>query len=718
MLRSIQFSNVKGQTAIQELTGRDIFIGRNGSGKTTRVQSLGLSMLGHVPGQGKTAADTFKLATGKDMTVGLRTDSFQFTRTFTQNEKTDKKTGATTISIKETLAVSPGKDERTETQKKDRIFAEIGNFPVMMDFSQFLSLSDAKRRDFIYSLSPIQSTEWTREKVEDHLLKTILNDEMRENNPDKYSSMEETIREAMKQFPEGFGIHEGIQSMLDWTSSQLTFWNKKKNDSQGAVRQLSDMKNRLEETDRNLAEQKKELEDLQNQLIQVEKLISADEQKKRNVDKRLARMKELRQQIDALEKNPLLTRDDEYDKEISRLQSEIKEVPDVQGKIKEINDQMDKERVEVDGLEKKATVLNQQITSINGQIDALESALKQVGELEGACIITKAIACPKDFSGFDGFVEQKKVKAVEAVGVLEKQFDELWKKRNLIRDGWKTKQDEIQAMLRNVSSIQTENNQIQRQINTILSERDSLKNKEERYKNLLDMYREELNRLANEKDETIGDLTIMGAQVNGLRTRITELKNSLQEKEKSKQTIILLQNSLMENRKSEYKADAIKSINEQLGPKGIQGELVKEIIEPIRGQIEENLKLMGFSQDPFFQTETETGKEVFQFGWVNEKGHTVNFDALSTGQQTVFLAAMMMTIIDRAQPKLKLLVMDNLNHLDKQNFQLLLNGLDKLHKKVDNIILAGAVEFDFEAEGWKVWNLTPEESRGELNVPA
>jgi exonuclease SbcC len=123
--------------------------------------------------------------------------------------------------------------------------------------------------------------------------------------------------------------------------------------------------------------------------------------------------------------------------------------------------------------------------------------------------------------------------------------------------------------------------------------------------------------------------------------------------------------------------------------------------------IAENLQLMGFDFEPFFQTESETGKEIFQFGWVNEKGHFVNFDAMSTGQQTVFLAAMMMTIIDRAKPKLRLLVMDNLNHLDRTNFQLLINGLNKLAHKVDNIILAGAIEFPFEAEGWNVCDVTP-----------
>ncbi|MEN6414348.1 MAG: hypothetical protein ABFC84_16545 [Veillonellales bacterium] len=172
--------------------------------------------------------------------------------------------------------------------------------------------------------------------------------------------------------------------------------------------------------------------------------------------------------------------------------------------------------------------------------------------------------------------------------------------------------------------------------------------------------------------------------------------------------IINMQKAVLENRAAGYKADCLKLIFEALGAKGIQGELVKEILEPIRAEIGGNLKLMGFTHEPFFQTESDTGKEIFQFGWINEKGHSVNFDALSTGQQTVFLAAMMLTIIDRAQPTLRVLVMDDLNHLDRNNFQMLIDGLSKVKGKLDNIILAGAIEFNFAADGWNVYDLSAE----------
>ena len=175
--KEIYFTNFKGQTARQPLTGKDLFIGRNGSGKTTRIQALSLAMLGHVPENGKKAQETFKLATGEDMTAGMKLDSgFDFARTLTRNVKTDKKTGATSVTISESVNVLPGKGEKNDTQKKARISAEVGDFAVMLDIDEFLKLSDAKRRDFFYSLSPISTDSWSKEQIKVHLSGTMLTD--------------------------------------------------------------------------------------------------------------------------------------------------------------------------------------------------------------------------------------------------------------------------------------------------------------------------------------------------------------------------------------------------------------------------------------------------------------------------------------------------------------------------------------------------------------
>lgn len=705
-IQEIQINNVKGQTVVQPLTGKDIFVGNNGAGKTTRVQSLGLAMLGYVPGQGKTPAETFKLATGDEMVVGLKTDAFQFQRKFRKDEKLNKNTGERKVSIKETLAVSPGKGERTETQKKERIAAEIGSFPVALDFNEFLSLSGAKRRDFIYSLSPISSDTWSKERVREFLRDKLLNEELQMNNPEQFSIMNELIDQVLEQFPEGFGIHEGLQSMLDWTSNELSFWTRKQKDALGAVRQMADMKNKMSETDRNIAEEKKELEEQQTKLIEVEKKVSADEQRKKNIDRRITRIDELKTLITNIEAEPIETDTAELDKKIAKLQSETPLPLDIQQDVTLFNQGIKQAKDDLAEVQKESSNIQEQIMTIRSTIKSLEDSLGKVNELGGSCIINKMIACPKDFAGFDQYIDKHKEKATAVLNSLKEQQEALWSKSDEYSSIISKNEEDKTALFNKAQEVQKKREQMTSEISQLEKEREKRLTASERKNQKLSIHREELEKLINEKSEPIGDLQLMRMQANGISNRINELKQSVQEKEKSKQAILLMQQNVIQNREAEHKSVSLKSIQESLGPKGIQGELVKEILEPIRAQIQENLQLMGFNQKPFFQTESDTGKEIFEFGWINNHGHAVNFDALSTGQQTVFLAAMMMTIIDRAQPKLKILVMDNLNHLDKQNFQMLIDGLDKLSYKVDNIILAGALEYEFNAKGWEVTDLS------------
>jgi len=712
MIHEIRYQNFKGQTGEQKLTGRDIFIGLNGVGKTLRIQALGLGMLGYVPGQGKTAAETFKLATGEEMSVGLTADGeltrgkFSFDRTFGRTEKRSRKTGEVTISINESITTSPGQGERNDTQKRNRIMVEIGNFPVMMDFGEFLSLSDAKRRDFFYSLSPISSEKWGRGQIEEHLRKNLLSPELQENNPDQYQAMEEIIAKAMEKFPENYGVSEGLQSMIDWTKTQLSFWKGKKADSQGAVRQLAELKNQLADTDRNILEQKEELEKLREQLVQVEKQISQDTEKKRAIDQRTARIDELNRLIAEVENQPVNTDTADLDKKIDELRAQMVE----DNKDQEIAEWKTKRAKYAQKInEYKATLekLREKRTEVRLGMDNLEKSLVTATKLGGTCVINKNISCPKDFSKFEVFVKETKVKADQALAAIQEKINKASDQLKVFESQHQTAESAIERLLKESQEAAAKNRDLQAGINQLEKERNERLNAQEKKDNLLKMYQDELSRLMNTPAEPIGDIEIMQKQAEGIRNRISTLKDSVQEKEKARNTIMTMQQSSIENQQAIIKTACLKSLDEELGPKGIQGELVKEILDPVKDDIRNNLKSMGFDHEPYFQTESDTGKEVFQFGWINEKGHCVNFDALSTGQQTVFLAAMMITIIDRANPVTRILAMDNINHLDKRNFQMLVNGLDQVADKLDNIILAGAIEFNFVApESWTVWNLS------------
>lgn len=706
MITEIRMENIKGQSATQSLTGKDIFIGRNGSGKTTRIQTLGLAMLGNVPGRAKTTAETMKFATGDEMIVGLKTDDFEFTRNFTKDIKRNAKTGETKTSVKETINVSPGKGERTATEKKARIVDEIGNFPVMLDFNEFLSLTDTNRRKFIYSLSPISSDSWDKEKLLNYLNERMLTSELKDNDIEQYEITRQLIVDALSEYHDKQDIQDGLISMIDWVEKEATFWKRKQADSQGAVRQMADMKNELAETDRNIAETKKELEELQHNLIEVEKKIAADTEKKKTIDNRLKRIEELKAEIQLVEGTEIDTNTEGLAKEVAGLTASIPLPVNVEEKLKPFNEEIAQLNNQVNDQRRTVNGFKEQIMNVEANVQTLDGTLRQVSEMTGACVISQMISCNKDFTGFDGFVDKKKEESQKILTDLQGKLDESEVTLNQLLQQVTNKEQEKTNVFTEAQTVQAKREELSQQVKEKESEIQRRESLEERKEGKLTLLKIELDKLVNEKTEPIGDISIMEKQAIGTRARIDELNIQVDEKDKSKQTLILMNENSLQNNEAQYKANALKVLGESLGAKGVQGELVKEILEPIRSQIEKNLKLMKFEEVPYFQTESDTGKEVFEFGWVNEFGHEVNFDALSTGQQTIYLAAMMMTIIDRAQPKLRILIMDNLNHLDKQNFQLLINGLDQLTDEVDNIILAGALEYGFSADGWNIEDLS------------
>jgi len=223
MIKEISMRNFKGQMESQKLTGKDILIGPNGMGKTTRLQAVGIALLGYVPGKGKLPAETFKLANADTMSVGLVTDNLTFARTFTRSEKSGKD-GSNNVTVSQDITISPSRGEKKAADKEARIAAEVGSFPVMLDFNEFLSLSDPKRRDFIYGLSVIESETWDRDRVGKHLRQKLLTLELEANNPDQYKIMDGLICMAMLQFPVSYDIQAGLQSMLEWAKAKQKNW--------------------------------------------------------------------------------------------------------------------------------------------------------------------------------------------------------------------------------------------------------------------------------------------------------------------------------------------------------------------------------------------------------------------------------------------------------------------------------------------------------------
>ncbi|MGO4496482.1 AAA family ATPase [Paenibacillus sp. 2RAB27] len=702
MIKTIRTKNIKGNTIEQALTGKDIFIGPNGAGKSTRLQAVQLAMVGYIPGKGRTNQETFKLSSGDEMSAGIGLDSFSFDRLITRTEKL-KGDGSKDIKYSESLTVSPNKGEKNATQMNSRVVSEVGSFPIVFDFQQFLDMSDTKRRDFIYSLSPITNDDWDKNKVSAHLSKKLLTPELKGANRDLYETTHELITQSLNEWPLGYDLSSGLQSMLAWVETQQRAWNKKQDDATGAVRELAEMKNKLEETDRDIVAKKDEIKQLRLDLTNVHGQIQAGQEIKRQWDQKQERISQLQDDIQKLVSKLEIPDENDYEVRVEDLRSRIKqsdissESSEFQKRINAARFIRDEKLAELDEIKVKESKLTAELYTMN-------TVLKNIQEKgAGICVIHHQISCDKDFSKFTGHVTMNGPK-------LQIELDELIKKRIELSSEislLKQEEDNLETGKRLLHQLfiqeSKDNDQIRSEIEKIRVAAQTAQQSRLNDSNTQHLLQGELIRIKDEPAPTLAPLDILQPQFAALTSQINELERVIEEKEKAKITLLNSQTAMISASKARYYHAACKSIAEALGAKGIQGELVKSILGPIERSINQNLLLMGKQNPVFFSMESETGKEVFQFGWVNGERQT-NFDVLSTGEQLLFLSAFLVTLLERANPPLKVLALDNIEHLDETNLCNLLSGLNEISHKLDNILIAGVVN-PVESSGWKVWQL-------------
>lgn len=700
MIRNIGMENVKGQTAVQELSGKDIIIGRNGAGKTTRIQTLGLAMLGYVPGKGKTTADTFKLASADEMAVSMDTDSFSFERRFTKTKKLGK-SGETEVKISQKLSVSPSMGETTNTQKEQRIKQEMGDLPVMLDFGTFIAMTDNQQRDFIYNLSGSGFT-WDRQRVESELKASLLTSDLMETNPELYECMKENIEETMKQYREGIDIQSGILAMSEFAKDQLKYWKKEKINADGAAKKLTELKNRGMETDRDLAinqDKLKELQDKKEQIIKEIAEISARNKVLEDKEKELAK---LREEIAKLEEAPDSERMVKLAEETARLTLEIENEEAKESSFAEhekmLQNTMAEVQEELKVENEKLLNAKEALATINAEIKANSDLLQRIQDSHGCCAFSPNIPCNQDFSEFiqstqnvmDNAYDQKDIvecdidATTKYIAELNAKSEETMKAQKQLDADKKKHEQNIRAIKATIEVNKSELLEIQGREPVLASKRQQ---------------EAEIASYLSENQKV--ELTAMEEQKTILTGQIQSLTATIDEQKKVRNDLLNIKANIIDSQTAEFNVLCWNQISNAIGQKGIKGNIMKEMLSPLMEDVDAKLHEIGIQEHFFFETNSDTGKEIFEFGW-GEKP----FAALSTGEQLLLMISLMTTMIERANPPVKVLAIDNVNDLDAYNLSRVIRGLNTIGTKMDNIILAGVVEpTEEDSEGWKVWRL-------------
>lgn len=733
-IQNIVMQDFKGKTGIQELTGMDIFVGPNGSGKTTLHQTVGVAITGNVPGQERTLQNTYKFCSGESMGAGLiMKNGFQFTRTLTKTTKEDKKTGLTNVEIGQDIMLAPMQGEKTLTQKTARVGAEVGNATFMLDFGEFINLPSNKRREFIYNLSPVKSSVWDLEAIGNYLKKSLLSAELKENNPDKYAAMEKTIAETIKSYPLGYDVQYGLTAMIGYVSGQVSYWKKEKSTTEGAVRKLAEIKNKLDETDRGIAANKLELDGTQEKLLKLTGELAGDIEKKKQYEALRDSITELQAAIALinLETNPYKTEELEEQKkaETAKIIPEV----DYQKQRDDLKIKVDLAKTNIQDYRDSLDIIKNSITMANNEITSHQASLKRVDEevsCKKRCVINHKIGCDKDFTAYKTFADDKIIELQDLVRSHQKDVtnttkllnDAIKEQENLdvqVLDTFRKEKSDIKFNQDLKDAIALLDTKITASTNFETNKADKVKEKQDRLDILLEQERTQ---------EPLLDISASLLLKEGYENNITALKAKIEEQNKAKTTDSNLYTSLFDNKTSVHYFDCYTLVKDLIGAKGIQGDIVKTIIGPIQSDVQEKLDKLCVDRNFYFSTETDTGKEIFQFGWTKTvpdkwadegvREIEQNFDALSTGEQLLLLCCLMVTIIERSDPKLKLLAIDNINDLDESNFNKVIEGLSIIGTSMDNILISGVVEQYLneqdengfpqpldEFNGFKVWRL-------------
>lgn len=723
-------NNFKIGDCTQPLTGKDLFIGSNGCGKSSKAEAVIFSMLGYIPNTDKQFGEIHTLATSDSnptMSTGIKISNgdttFQIERSITK-KITHKRTGDEEIRFTEGISVYPPKGEKKLDEKKMRIATEIGSFPLMFDFNAFKQKTDMEKREFIYSLTS-NSTEWDKSKVEIYLRSKLLTSSFKENSPDLYNQMESILKDALAQYFDGdsLNIEQGIDSICSWVSNQYTHWNDEQTRCSSSVKKLSQLKTSISPTQGNLVENEALLKKLQKSLIEVEKECAVKLEMNRNslrlYNQTNNKIKVLEATIDSIKKELQSNSKEALQKEILSLQGKIRNVNDnnINTLRKEIQclkstisiKLQEKDKILSDGLAEKATIENTQ---------AIINKITEHGQF---CILNTKIKCNNDFSKYIEYASKtinstkiKKDKLLSSYYSLSKEIQELNKKlserelflEKTIDDDRKTQSTNLTITSR-INTLNNSINQIQANAKTL-----ELKTNE-----LINLKKELSSTPRTENEDT--EIVLLHQQITGINNNISELNELINIQRKTAINDQNLNKAIIDNKIATNKVTCFTILKDQLGPKNLKGEIIKSNLHPIESLIQKNLNILGINNTFFFECESEKGKEIFKFGWINNLGHKITFNHLSEGEKISLMIAFLVAIIEKVNPKLKVLIIDNIVNVDAFNLKNIIKGLDKMTSKLDNIILLGCLDSSVASSltkntDFKIWNL--ENTTNKINI--
>lgn len=624
MIKEINARNFKLERIDQELTGRDIFTGPNGCGKSARLQALQIAMFGFIPSVGKQANATMGYALDGKMEVELKSDSLTVSRTF---RKKVSKRGAVSFTADLELLPLGVKD------KEQKILEEFGLSTDLIDISNFIQMSASQRRNLIANLcaSSVKQEE-TKLLISPSIQEGLWNDDLSDmdniNNiesfyKEKLASLRSSLKEKKGHLNELKSEErdldgekpEVIQKKIDDIEAKIDEYNKavsaseaNKSAHEAIQSQLASLNNRITELNNSIHDHPGDQKEVLKEKLSIQKQIEGKEQK----------IKDLKDKVKSLsvEKDKLLDKH-------SMLKAELVVA-------KDLNEKFSGSNCPFIGKEcPEAKLLKDHIKESSSKIKNLTKTIAET-ESEGKRMKSDISTAERFISDLDGEIAGLNV----SLGETEEEIKWL---KNVLPE----KEKELKDKMSKVTEL-----------NNKLSEMEVVDTKKS--EEMIITLKQEKKSLIDKKDTA------------------SSQKSNRVEAEKVHLAIKDVEDEMSD----------INDILSLVGNDGIKGSIIRSTHQPLIEEMNKMLDPMGLKADVMLERDN---KEVFDICLVRA-GKSVRFDVLSEGQKTVLSSAFLCAVQELSGASTKVLLIEA-SELDDENFFLMTNALSHA-TEIDNILIA------------------------------
>ena len=624
-LSKLRLNNFKGKRSEWAIAPKMLLVGPNGAGKTAVLQAFMVGILGYEPRLGRTPASVAQLASGREMSVELETEGkFVVHRTFKMSQ------GMVSTSVR----VSPYQGERNLADAHRRILEEVGDFAVAFDLNAFLSLSDAKKRTFLFGLSPVNLGRWDKARLKAQLIHAA-------QAPVSSLTLHAWIDKAFSIWSEGLDLQTNLERMLAYLKREYALWSLKQKEGVAAARRMIASRNQEAALLNESGMTRKKIEEIREQIIQIREELARDETRRKRAEARAGEMARIREQLAQWENRPVSA--DPIRRQLAQLKEASFDPKTLQEEAARLEGDAVRLLAEI-GLEER------QRSELHMALEMEEKSLARAGARRGKCPVIDGGDCPVDFT-------QPLARKEEALSLKKRALAELEEKQQRRSAEYRAGQERL-AQLR--ATLQLRGEEEEKKTAQIAAweemlrqqERGAADREEERRRLEASLARLEAEEL---EDGGYADPDDLLLQKEGLERQLEEKQQLLSEQEAQRALWITYQQNQVEMKKAAANVEALKKLVAALGPKGLQGEVMKEMIRPFAKIVNDLLHSIDPEKELAFRFQDTRGNEVFEMGWKKEE-RLIPFEALSTGERVLFSAALMTGLIIFREPRCRLLL--------------------------------------------------------------